>query len=143
MSTCFNCGREMGFQEGLFSTTCTRCKANKIIIDANREKEYESRKNNDSSGETGCTIALLVIIAVVYFSFDYVKKWFFDPLEYTVKVEMANFREEPNQNSKIIKKLKKGSEFILLNDSSYDKGKNWGLGTNLNDTGWIYMKLVE
>jgi len=133
----------MGSIEGFADTICTKCKANKAIIEANTPQKSLEERENEVDREWGCVFKLAIIGAVVYFSYNYIKKWFSDPLEYNVKVEVANFRKDPNESSKIIKKLKKGDEFILLNDSSFNENKKWGLGTNSNDTGWIYMNLVE
>jgi hypothetical protein len=145
MAKCFSCGTQMGSIEGFGSAVCLQCKTNQSIISSNKQNpsnRKEEMEANDFLG--GCFFKLAILAIIIYFSYGYIKEWFINPLEYKVKVEIANFRELPSPNAKVIKQLKKGDKFILLSDSSFNnKFKKWGLGINNADTGWLYMELLD
>lgn len=101
------------------------------------------RKKDDSAG-AGCYVVLIIIGAMIYFPMKWYKEWTMDPLEYQIKVNVANIRENPNMQSKIVRKAKKGQTFFMFSDSSYSKPDSlWVNGTIEGDTGWIYKELLE
>jgi len=141
---CVNCGTEMGALEGFAEIVCTKCKANQAIIDANTPKKSLDEKSREADRQWGCIFRIAIPIIIIYFAYDYFKDYFVNPLEYKVKVEVANLRTKPNLKAGIIKKINKGEEFTLLSDSSFNNSnQEWGLGVNGKDTGWIYMQLVD
>ena len=142
---CFSCGTQMGSIEGFGSMVCLQCRTNQSIISSNKLNSSNRKEEEDANDFLGsCMFKLAIPIIIIYFSYGYIKEWFINPLEYKVKVEIANFRELPSPNAKVIKQLKKGDKFILLSDSSFNNQFNkWGLGTNNEDTGWVYMELLD
>lgn len=102
-----------------------------------------SSKSNGNNG-SGCIIVLIVIGLIIYYPTKWYKEWTMNPLEFQVKVPVANFRSLPSKSGKIIAKARKGETFIQLNDSSIDKiDTMWVLGIIGTDTGWIHRDLLE
>ena len=106
-------------------------------------RKGRAKNNNEGSGN-GCIIVILVIGAIFYFPVKWCKEWTMNPLEYQIKVAVANFRNEPSMKSQIIRKAKKGQTFMMLSDTSYSKPDSlWFNGVIDGDTGWIYKELLE
>ena len=59
-------------------------------------------------------------------------------------VKRSDFRKSPNLSRGIIKTVNKGTQFLMLSDSSYSKSdSSWVQGVIANDTGWIHVDLLE
>ncbi|MGC6414077.1 MAG: hypothetical protein ACON5K_05185 [Bacteroidia bacterium] len=110
---------------------------------------YDPRKGrlkNDANNPdgSGCVTVLIVLGLIIYFPLKCYKEFTKNPLEYHTKVKRSNFRKSPNLNGEIIKTVNKGTQFLMLSDSSFSQNdSSWVQGVIANDTGWIYMDLLE
>ena len=100
--------------------------------------------NSKINEDSGCITLVIVIGLVIYFPLKCYKEFTKNPLEYHTKVVRSNFRKSPNLSGPIIKTVNKGTQFLMLSDSSFSKNdSSWVQGVIANDTGWIHMDLLE